>query len=150
MEQQVKKSIFKKWWFWVIIIGIIGSLFSGTKTQPTPTQTTTQPVQTTTESTPEKVSVGEEGYVNVPSPKAIIALTESDFNELSKIYLANDMTGVYEFLVSGKGFAVPNGTKVLVIDSAVGSHKVRILEGDSIGQAGWIVMEWISKTKSKI
>lgn len=107
-----------------------------------------QPVTESAPATSQKVSVGEEGYINTPSPKAMIALTEEGYKEITKIYLANDMMGVRDFLLSGKGFAVPTGTKVLVTDMAVGSRKVRVLEGDSLGSAGWIAMEWVSKTKN--
>lgn len=106
-----------------------------------------QPAQVVSKNIPTKVGIGEEGYISVPSPKAVIALTENGYKEITKIYLANDMIGVGDFLLSGKGFAVPNGTKVLVVDTSVGARKVRVLEGDSIGESGWIAYEWVSKTK---
>lgn len=131
------------------IFGLI--IHDASKTQPQNTTTpttqavaTSQPVVTSANT---RVSVGEEGYVNTPSPKAVISLTEDGFSEITKIYLANDMMGVGDFLLSGKGFAVPKGTKVLVTDTKVGARKVRILEGENIGQTGWIAMEWVSKTK---
>lgn len=141
MEQQEKKLVLKKWHVAVIVIFMIGFVWSmngDSKLSSEPAQTTPQNAS---------VSVGENGYIKVASPKAIIALTESGFDELTKTYIANDTNGIYEFLVSGKGFAVPNGTKVLVIDTAVGSRKIRVLEGESNGKAGWIVKEWVSKTK---
>ncbi len=153
MEQE-KKPFYKRKKFLYglaifFVIGYIGSLFD--KTPAPVTNTAPQPVQAVAETktvVSDKVSVGEEGYINTPSPKAMIALTEAGYKELTKIYIANDTMGIGEFLTSGKGFAVPKGTKVLVTDSAVGARKVRILEGDNIGKAGWIAMEWVSKTKN--
>lgn len=155
MEQE-KKPFYKKWWVITLavffFVGFLGDLFSEESlSQPVVNNTVTEQTQpvtnTPTPVTSQKVSVGEEGYINAPSPKAVIALTKDGFSEITKIFLANDMMGVGDFLLSGKGFAVTKGTKVLVIESAVGSRKVRILEGDQIGNAGWIAMEWVTKTK---
>ncbi len=153
MEQE-KKPFYKKWWVITLavffFVGFLGDLFSEDSLSQPVTNTVTQPTQKTETPAPvtsQKVSVGEEGYINAPSPKAVIALTKEGFSEITKIFLANDMMGVGDFLLSGKGFAVTKGTKVLVIESAVGSRKVRILEGDQIGNAGWIAMEWVIKTK---
>jgi hypothetical protein len=119
-------------------------------TSPQSTQNGSTPEQSASATQPasaSKVGVGEEGYINVSSPKAILALTEDNFKELTKIYLADDTQGIYEFLVAGKGFAVADGTKVKVIDSSVGTRRVRVLEGDMAEKSGWIAMEWVSKTK---
>jgi hypothetical protein len=157
MEQEkIKKHFYENWWFWLVVIILVLTFVNYNNTQQpeqvvseTVSVQPTHPVQaiTNTPTATQKVSVGEEGYINTPSPKAIIALTKNDYKELTKIYLANDTIGIGDFLLSGKGFAVPKGTKVLVTDTAVGARKVRVLEGDNIGKAGWIAMEWVSKTK---
>ncbi len=155
-EQTPKKSFWKskKFLYGVGIFFAIGFVVNlADKNNPPPvqqvteTKTATEPVQAVAKPTTSKVSVGEEGYVNVPSPKAIIATTESNYKEITKIYIANDTMGIGDFLLSGKGFSVLNGTKVLVTDMSTGVRKVRILEGESIGKSGWIAYEWVSKTK---
>lgn len=117
--------------------------------QPSTSTTTTQPAvaQTTQPASSQKVSVGEEGYIKVSSPKTILANTKTDLDALTKIYLANDTEGIAEFLVGGQGFAVSNGTKVLVIDTAYGVRRVRVLEGDQANKTGWLPMEYVSKTQ---
>ncbi len=114
-----------------------------------PTSTATQPAvaQTAQPASSQKVSVGEEGYIKVSSPKTILANTKTDLDALTKIYLANDTEGIAEFLVGGQGFAVSNGTKVLVVDTAVGVRRVRVLEGDQASKTGWLPMEYVSKTQ---
>ena len=94
-----------------------------------------------------KVSVGEEGYIKVSSPRAILANTKADFDDLIGTYVANDTMGIGQFLLDGRGVAVENGTRVLVIESKVGARKVRVLEGEQIGEAGWVAMEYVSKNK---
>ncbi len=155
MEQQESKKSFwksKKFIYGLGIffaIGLVVDLADKSNPSPTPQvkETVLQTEQEVAKPIPSKVSVGEEGYVNVPSSKAIIATTESNYKEITKIYLANDTMGIGDFLLSGKGFSVPNGTKVLVVDMSTGVRKVRILEGDNIGKSGWIAYEWVSKTK---
>lgn len=95
----------------------------------------------------QKVSVGEEGYIKVLSPKTILANTKTDLDALTKIYLANDTEGIAEFLVGGQGFAVSNGIKVLVLDTAYGVRRVRVLEGDQASKTGWLPMEYVSKSQ---
>jgi len=134
----------------VLILFCVGVLVSaiddgGTST-PTPA---TQPAVAQTEqpASSQKVSVGEEGYIKVSSPKTILANTKTDLDGLTKIYLANDTEGIAEFLVGGQGFAVSNGTKVLLIDTAYGVRRVRVLEGDQVSKTGWLPMEYVSKTQ---
>lgn len=125
-----------------IVLALVGDNSTPTTSpQPTVTQTSEQPAPST------KVSLGEEGYIKVTSPKTILANTKTDLDALTKTYLANDTAGIEEFLVGGRGFVVANGTKVLVIDTGVGVRKVRVLEGDQINNTGWLPMEYVSKTQ---
>jgi len=152
-ETSERKPIYKrkKFLYAVVILMVIGFIVMLSNSEPRQTSNTNaQPAQTMSNNqsaTSDKVSIGEEGYIKVSSPKTILALTQEEYKELTKIYLANDTMGIGEFLLSGKGFAVTNGTKVLVVDVAVGVRKVRALEGDNIGKTGWIAYEWVSKVK---
>ncbi len=132
------------------ILFAVGIVVSALDDKGTSSSTTSaQPAVTQTEQTAlsQKVSIGEEGYIKVPSPKTILANTKTDLDALTKIYLANDTQGIEEFLVGGQGFAVSNNTKVLVTDTAVGARRVRVLEGDQSGKSGWLPMEFVSKSK---
>jgi len=148
MEQEHKKFWHKRWFkitAGVILFFFILAWFSD---DSTPATSEPAPVQTTASAQPkpsDKVAVGEQGYINSPSPKAILANTKDGYKEIMQTYSANDMYGVQEFLLSGKGFAVAKGTKIQVVDTAVGARKVRVLDGEMTGQAGWIAMEWVSK-----
>ena len=125
-----------------IVLSLVGSNNTPTtSTQPAVALPSEQPAPST------KVSLGEEGYIKVTSPKTILANTKTDLDALTKTYLANDTAGIGEFLVAGRGFAVSNSTKVLVIDTGVGVRKVRVLEGDQINNTGWLPMEYVSKSK---
>ena len=153
METQ-KKSFWKSKKFLyglaiIFVVGIVGSALDDSKQKANNTDVTTvnTPEAIQPSVTSQKVSVGEEGFIKVPSPSAILANTEANYKELTKIYLANDTMGIGDFLLSHKGISIPSGTKVLVIESATGIRKVRVLEGEKIGEAGWIAMEWVSKKK---
>lgn len=73
----------------------------------------------------------------------ILAVEKDDHDELLKALIAEDWQGVYEFLVSGKGFSVDGGTQALIIDNSWTVTRVRILEGDQKGKAGWLATEWV-------
>ena len=118
-----------------------GSSTPATTPQPAVAQTSDKPAPS------QKVSVGEEGYIKTSAQKTILANNKADLDELVKIYLAKDTAGMGEFLLEGKGIAVSNGIKVLVIDTAVGSRRVRVLEGDQASKSGWLPMEYVSQSK---
>ena len=124
----------------VIIIFIIGGSGGTTETTNTPAVTASQ--------TPE---IGEEGYLRLPGitdPEQVICLgeTEEDYDQINKALIAKDFIGLME--IPG-AFCVSNGTKVLVIDSAVFKRRVRILEdvrevdSDKILMSGWTASDWV-------
>lgn len=123
-----------------IVLLFIVAIFGGSSGSSSPA--VAQPVAVST-----KVAVGEEGYIKFPSANITIATTQEGFKQIVKSSIANDDRGIAELIYSKNAFLVANGTKVLVIDSAVGARKIRILEGDKINETGWTAMEFISKTK---
>jgi hypothetical protein len=60
------------------------------------------------------------------------------FDAWTKSIVAKDARGGAELLFGGLVFTPQKGTKVLVIDTAFLIRKVRILEGEFKGQAGWV------------
>jgi hypothetical protein len=133
MDQQVKKKWYKRWWA-IVLFGVIAVVFiSSIGDEPTT-------------STPSNiVRVGEEGYLRVSGEIVTVARTKESYDEFTQSMYAKDTYGMAKLVADGKAFNVPVGTKVLVIDQAVGDRKVRILEGSHANEDGWVVKEFISK-----
>lgn len=100
---------------------------------------------------PKPISIGDEATLNWHedpsdcSKSILVATTKESQEKVSKILLANDELGISEVLLSGEAFAVPNCTKVKVIDTAVAIRQVRIFEGDQIGKSGWVAFEFVKR-----
>lgn len=129
--------------FGVVVIGAIGSLSSKSTTTTTPPSS--GPKQVTT--------VGQEAYLRLPNisdPSQVILLapTQKIYEQVVKSSMANDTVGLLELAQVGV-FGVSNGTKVFVIDRAVGATKVRVTRGvrpiddDKVNRAGWVASEWV-------
>lgn len=98
---------------------------------------------TTTETTPS-APVGSEAFICVPDlDTAHLAVDEESMDLWTKACVAKDYIGMAQLEASGRVFPVPNGTKVLVIDSSFAIKKVRVLEGDAYGKSGWLPYEWV-------
>lgn len=92
----------------------------------------------------EPTDIGQTAFVWVADdPEVLIAVDEQSYEALGKAFLAEDWLGIQQLLMQNSIFSVPRNTKVLVIDSGFGKRKVRILEGEYSGQAGWITMEFL-------
>lgn len=59
--------------------------------------------------------------------------------------IAHDMMRVQQLINEGKILQVKTGTKVLVIDASLDELKVRVLEGEHLGKAGWVQFESVEK-----
>lgn len=97
--------------------------------------------KTATESYP---SVGSEArlYVEGEGP-IMVAVDEGAYDELIDVVIAKDNIGLMNLMLAGKVFNVQNNTKVLVIDIGRFRTKVRILEGENWGMAGWVPYEFV-------
>ena len=137
------------------ILFVVGIVVSAVDDQSPSTQTSTaQPAvaQQPADAKPVSsatVSRGEEGYIKGTSgtPNEILTKTKADYDVFIDILLSKDTIGLGQFLQDDRGFGVANGTKVLVIGTAVGVRQVRVLEGEHLGESGWLAMEYVSKTK---
>lgn len=130
--------------FLIFFISLVASCSSTNKNPQTSQNATNQE---------EKVKLGEEGYLrvaNTSDPDKVVMLGESkeDWEKISKALLAGDYVGILE--IPG-AFGVGNGTKIQVVDTAVGLRKVRITETyrdidkDKLLKSGWVAMEFVSK-----
>lgn len=97
------------------------------------------------------LSVGDEGIINnndeINNCEGTVALTmtEEAQDEFTKTSIAKDSAGFAEMILEGKIFIVDNCTKAKVIDSSMFKRRVRILEGEQAGKAGWLPYEFITK-----
>lgn len=101
--------------------------------------------KTTTESRP---SVGSEARLyGEGSAPFWVAVDEEAFEELMTAIAAKDNYGITELMLAGRVFIVQNNTRVLVLDQHAGlaATKVRILEGENTGMAGWVPYEFVRK-----
>ncbi len=121
----------------VIIIVILGSIFSGGSDTPN-TQTTSR--------TSSYLSVGQAGILNnndnLLNCEGIvsIAFTEKAFDDLTNASVARDSYGYQQVFQQGFATTVENCTRVKAIDSAFAKTKVRLIDNPSI--AGWVPYEW--------
>ena len=90
--------------------------------------------------TSPSVGVGSEATICAPDIETVYLAVDKDSFDAC---VAEDYIGMAQLEMLGKVFAVPNGTRVLVIDSDFACREVRILEGDSFGISGWLSYEWL-------
>ncbi len=97
--------------------------------------------------------IGEQKQVVSPEGRAYLAMTPDDFAELAKAAKANDSFGILELLQQGKVITVTAKTRVLVLENKTDGDrafltKVRILDGEHIGKAAWIMTSSLFKLTS--
>lgn len=71
-----------------------------------------------------------------------VAVDWDAYQELIRA-VPRDEYGIQELLLSGRVFAVENGTEVLVIESRSFSYRIRILEGTYTGRDGCVPYEFV-------
>ncbi len=98
----------------------------------------------------DPVEVGSRGHLSLGGDSAsdrtqsvVLAVDQAALDEMTKSSIAHDVRGISDLIITGRAFAVPQGTTVLVIDMAMFTRKVRVLDGDAAGQAGWVPAEWV-------
>lgn len=107
-----------------------------------------KPSQTPQVEQKQNVSVGKEGFLRVEGQnEVLVATSKENFGKLIKATVAKDTIGMAQMVQSGEAFFVDNGTKVLVIGSAVGSREIRILEGQHATRSGWVPVEFVAPSK---
>ncbi len=90
-------------------------------------------------------SIGEIGYLDNGTDFVICAISEKAFNECIKYVNASDKEGIALMMMKGAIMALPQYTKVRVIDQSWGLKQVRILEGDYYASAFWTNKEHVKK-----
>jgi hypothetical protein len=87
-----------------------------------------------------KVSIGQQGRLMVEGGTLVaVGVSDAALDEWQKARFAHDDHGQFHLMLSGAIYTVNNGTRVLVIDfGSLGVRKVRILEGEMRGRAGYV------------
>ncbi|MCG2686668.1 hypothetical protein L6278_00850 [Candidatus Parcubacteria bacterium] len=97
------------------------------------------------------LGIGEDGFLNNNKETtdctgiSILGTTKENYSNFVKAQVADDKTGYLQMIGDGKLFPIDNCTKVKVIDTAIFSRQIRILEGSHIGASGWIALEFVVK-----
>ena len=90
------------------------------------------------------ISIGQNGILTRDSGTASpVSTTKDVMDKFFKAYRIKDTYETGALLLSRQVFLVNHGTKVLVIDKGQYMLKIRILEGEHIGKAGWVPHEYV-------
>lgn len=150
LRLESRKRVFYIFGSLFIVFLVVGVAITPSSTNPS---SNTQD-QIVSQNKPAKLTnLGDQGYLRLPdvqdSSQVILLSPDNDviFDKLYKALTAKDTIGLLELADYGV-FGVSNGSKILVIDRAVGTTKVRIVEGvnpvddDKVGMSGWVPSEW--------
>jgi hypothetical protein len=92
------------------------------------------------------LNIGDKGLIDSPGPGfVILAIDENSFEQLGKCAEAKDYFGLAALGAAKQTFIVDHNTAVLILDQKSNIVKVRVIEGERIGQAGWIYSKFIRK-----
>ena len=143
-QEGAKKKFYTRWWFWLIILVLaifgMNSANNAPPSVPSTEATTVQPAP----SPSKDVELGNNGYLYIKgSDNVAVMRTQDAFDAYTKAAVNNDTIGMAQLVYDDQGFFVPDGTKVLVIDSGMGTREVRILEGKHIAETGWVALEFV-------
>jgi hypothetical protein len=86
---------------------------------------------------------GEKGVLVSGAEFTPVAMSEQILDEWVSARVNKDGHGQVSLLASDKVVGVKSGTKVLIIDRATFSRKVRVIEGENEGLAGWVPTEYV-------
>jgi hypothetical protein len=89
--------------------------------------------------------IGEQGVLYNGSSQIPVAATRDVLDQVIHMSTANDTLGYAELVGAGLVIRVDSETDVLILDSTSLYKQVRILEGEYVGESGWIPSEWVRK-----
>lgn len=116
----------------IVLVLVISSVSGGGSNSSTPSAVSSS------------VNQGQNGYLHISDGQSIsVVRTKQGLDDYTKAAVNNDTLGMAQMIYDGEGFLAPDDTKVLVIDSGLGTREVRILDGKFIGQSGWVPMEFV-------
>jgi hypothetical protein len=122
-------------WFLVaigcLIVGFVMALFNGCPNAP------------------PSLQIGQQARLHRTDggddpPAFLVAADAKALSQCISAVNAGDPYGNKQLMAAGRLWLVPAGTSVVVLELAFFSRKVRILEGEHQGKAGWIPMEFVA------
>lgn len=93
-----------------------------------------------------EAQIGQRGQATPSS--YFIGLDDDALSEFNHALSSADQYGALDLIARGRVIGIPPGTRVQIIDASFFMRKVRVLEGDHAGSAGWIEMEHVSPAES--
>ena len=121
----------------LLLVGVFQKcLYKDDFSAPVAVTTPAQPPQTV-------MDLGAEGRLSSGVEKVAVATDLKAFDEWNKSLISKDQHGMLAMLVSDRVLSVPADTRVKVIERKWSKTRVRILEGDFAGRAGWVPYEWV-------
>ena len=124
---KVKKPIFKKLWFWLVVIVVIGLIFAPSTSKTATTTTTAKPAQS---EIPETVSAPSETSESASE----IILMDGDIGEYGKEVTLNAGT---EFEEKEITYYIPAGNYTVQNKNANGSAQVSVFSGGPAKNGEW-------------
>lgn len=89
--------------------------------------------------------IGTEGRImpNHGGTHTVLAVSKAAFEDMGA---AGSDRAVAAMVLAGRGFLVPKGTRVQVLEKSWGKARVLVLEGLTLGREGWILSEWVKQS----
>lgn len=115
----------------IFLGGIIISVFSGIFSSGTRNDTTSSPPSVA-------VQVGSDVVLTASSGDVVVCSSKDAYDQFLKLAVAEDYLGMGQMEAAGRLFRVPSGTKAKIIGTGFEVREVRIMEGKSFGQSGWV------------
>jgi len=92
-----------------------------------------------------RIAIGDSCVIDSGQGLTAVARHPADFEDWYKAIRARDDYGLKELIYSGRILAVKDQSTILIIDSTATLYKIRVLDGDKQGKAGWIPIEHARK-----
>lgn len=93
------------------------------------------------------IQVGDTVVLMPPGDVAMIAMTDEGWDEMLQAQNAGSRDLLLRLVEQRKLTAANKGTRAIVVKRAMMSTFVRILEGDTAGDEGWIQSEFVKTAK---
>ncbi len=95
---------------------------------------------------PKSLTLGDVGRLTAYEGRenVLVAVTKEARESLTHSLVAKDEEGGRQLAGAGLLFIVPANTQVRIIDRDMGVWQIRVLEGSSQGQSGWVLREQVT------
>lgn len=84
------------------------------------------------------ISVGERARIYRDRGSVVLVRTEAGWDEFMTLAVAKDDRGIALMVLRGQAFLAEPGTLVHIIDRGFDRRRVRVLEGPTENQDGWV------------